>query len=59
MSRSGDLWLIEYERVSDNFTRDCKLYDDEEFAEAEARATLRSLGFNPWEIDEQIGEMKA
>lgn len=54
----SDLWLIEYERVADDYTRDCILYD-EEFAEEQARATLKSLGFDPHEIDEQISEIKA
>ena len=55
---SSDLWLMEYERVADDYTRDCKLYD-EEFAEEMARKTLKSLGFDPHEIETQISEMKA
>ena len=58
MSRSGDLWLTEYERVYDDYTRDCQK-DGEAFAESMARLTLKSLGFDPHEIDEQISEMKA
>ena len=58
MSVSGDLWLTEYERVFDDYTRDCGTHG-EEFAEAPARHTLKKLGFDPQEIDEQISEMKA
>ena len=54
----SDLWLIEYERVADDYTRDCQTHS-EEFAEEQARATLKSLGFDPHEIDEQISEIKA
>jgi len=54
----SDLRLIEYERVADDYTRDCEK-QGEIWAEAHARATLKSLGFDPHEIDEQISEMKA
>jgi Holliday junction resolvasome RuvABC DNA-binding subunit len=58
----SDLWLIEYERVLDDYVRDINKQGDDftiRNAEAKARATLKSLGFDPHEIDEQISEMKA
>jgi Holliday junction resolvasome RuvABC DNA-binding subunit len=54
----SDLWLMEYERVADDYTRDCNKYGPEA-AEENARDTLRHLGFDPHEIDEQISEMLA
>lgn len=54
----SDLWLMEYERVLDDYVRDCNKQSEED-AEAKARATLKSLGFDPAEIDDQISEMKA
>lgn len=55
---TSDLWLMEYERVADEYTHDCNRYDEEQ-AEKIARHSLKSLGFDPAEIDEQISEMKA
>jgi Holliday junction resolvasome RuvABC DNA-binding subunit len=49
---------MEYERVADKYTRDCKRYDEEQ-AEKIARHSLKSLGFDPAEIDEQIMEIKS
>jgi len=54
----SDLWLIEYERVADDYSRDCQKHGPE-LAEENARATLKSLGFDPAEIDEQISELLA
>jgi Holliday junction resolvasome RuvABC DNA-binding subunit len=53
-----DLWLIEYERIADEYIRDCSRYDEEQ-AEKIARHSLKSLGFDPAEIDEQMSEIKA
>ena len=58
MSRSGDMWMMEYERVAEDYTRDCGL-QGEVWAEKQARTTLKFLGFDPKEIDEQISELKS
>ncbi len=53
----SDLWLIEYEKVAEEYTRDCVRFGENE-AERYARKTLKLLGFDPHEIDEQISELK-
>ena len=54
---SKDQWIADYERVFDDYGRDVERHG-EEYAEAQARATLKSLGFDPAEIDDNISAMK-
>jgi hypothetical protein len=55
---TSDLWLIDYEQVADDFTRNCQKFSEED-AETIARQTLRSLGLDQHEIDAHISEMKS
>ena len=54
---SKDQWIADYERVFDDFDRDAEKHG-EEYAEQQARATLKSLGFDPPEIDDNISAIK-
>ncbi len=54
----SDLWMIDYEQVADDYIRDCQKVGEED-AEIMARQTLKSLGLDPPEIDEQINALKA
>jgi hypothetical protein len=54
----SDLWLSDYEQVADDYIRDCQKVGEED-AEIMARQTLKSLGLDPHEIDEEIRGLKA
>ena len=54
----SDLWLIEYEKILDDYTRNCGKLSEED-AEVIARYSLKRLGLDPSEIDEQIMGLKA
>lgn len=58
MSVMGQVWLADYEGISDDYTRDCVKHG-EEVAQDNARAKLRSLGFDPHEIEDEIAELVA
>lgn len=49
----SDLWLGEYEQISDDYTADCQKIGDAE-AEMRVRRRLKTLGFDPAEIDEHV-----
>lgn len=53
MSVMGQLWLGEYERISDDYVKDCAEHD-EVYAKDRASRTLRALGFDAFEIEEQL-----
>jgi hypothetical protein len=49
----SDLWLMEYEQISDDYTADCQKTGIPE-AVGRVRRRLKALGFDPAEIDEHV-----
>jgi hypothetical protein len=49
----SDLWLIDYEAISDDYTADCIKFGEDE-ARERARHNLKALGFDPHEIDNHL-----
>ena len=49
----SDLWLIEYERALDELESDREKFGDDD-AKKFLRSTLRALGFDQHEIDNEI-----
>ena len=56
MSVMGDMWIGDHERVADDYTRNAQKHGVK-YAEEQARAALKSLGFDQHEIEDQIMEI--
>lgn len=53
MGRSKDMWLADYEAIPDNYTKDV-IEHGEDYARDMATRALKSLGFDPAEINDHL-----
>lgn len=56
---SKDMWIAEHEAVGEDFVNDLDSGLSVDEAKDKARAVLRSLGFDPHEIEDQIAALEA